>query len=95
MYQNNPHPISKASLREFERMAQSHMSDPDISLHTRKLDVNDQVRDVETLGFAKFQSILKVEARKNLLSRFLWGSFNSRGTNLEQLDEFDRNELDV
>lgn len=77
------------------RMAQGHMSDPEISFNSRKMDGNDQLQDVEMLGFAKFQSILRVEARKKLPSRFLWGSIHSRGANVDQMDQFDCTELDV
>lgn len=76
VYQNNRHVISPQTMRNFLRMAQVHLCDPELSTNTRDLDNNDEVDDIEVLGIEKLFSIVQEEARKNKDSRFLWGSMD-------------------
>jgi nitric oxide reductase large subunit len=59
-------------------MAQVHLSNPEYSQYKRSADENDEIDDIETLGIEKFRSILNIEARKNLASRFIWGSMSTK-----------------
>jgi hypothetical protein len=86
IYQNNPHPISDQTLRNFLHMAQVHLSDPQFSKYDRSTDNNDEIDDIETLGIEKLTSILNIEARKNLPSRFIWGAMSAKNKDSETLN---------
>lgn len=94
IYQNNYHPITEQSMKNFLHMAQIHLCDSEISDNTRSTEDNDEVGDVEALGIQKLKSIIKTEARKKLPSRFIWGSMSARGTNPDALDDLDEAELE-
>lgn len=87
IYQNNLHPISPKSLKMFLNMAQIHMCDITISENVRSLDNDSELDDILLLGLDKFKRILRNKARKNLTSRFTWGSMNERNINLNELNQ--------
>lgn len=89
VYQNNPHPISEQSMKNFLHMAQVHLSDPKYSEYNRSQDNNDELDDIETLGIEKFKSILKIEARKRLASRFIWGSMSTSDPDEDNVNDVD------
>lgn len=74
IYQNNRHVISPQTLQNFLRMAQVHLSDPQLSEKTRDMDNNEEVDDIEVLGIEKLFLIVQEEARKHKDSRFMWGT---------------------
>lgn len=78
VYQNNLHPISEPTMRNFLHMAQVHLSDPEYSQYNRSADDNDEIDDIETLGIGKLRLILNIEAQKKLPSRFIWGSMSTK-----------------
>lgn len=49
------------------------MCDRAISGNQRPIDNDFEINDVQVLGLEKFKSILRVEYRKKLTSRFTWG----------------------
>lgn len=87
IYQNNVHPISPKSLKMFLNMAQVHMCDRDIGENSRSLDNDFEIHDVHLLGLEKFKHILRIESRKNLTSRFTWGSMKESNINLNEATE--------
>lgn len=69
------------------------MCDRAISGNQRPIDNDFEINDVQVLGLEKFKSILRVEYRKKLTSRFTWGSMNEQNINLSEanLDHDDVN----
>lgn len=86
IYQNNLHPIPPKSLKMFLNMAQVHMCDTRTPGNYRALDHDSEINDIHVLGIQKFKNILRIEARKNLTSRFTWGSMHEKNINLNEFN---------
>lgn len=63
------------------------MCDRDIGENSRSLDNDFKIHDVHLLGLEKFKHILRIESRKNLTSRFTWGSMKESNINLNEATE--------